>query len=72
MGLDQAVALCMDHCYSAELGNDDSWFKTIILAGGTACLPGLPGKASVCVNTLSFLFSFNFSLVICTGSRYLY
>ncbi|KAL5802065.1 hypothetical protein ACOSQ4_030370 [Xanthoceras sorbifolium] len=41
MGLDQAVALCMDHCYAAELGGDDSWFKTVILAGGTACLPGL-------------------------------
>ncbi|KAK2639968.1 hypothetical protein Ddye_027763 [Dipteronia dyeriana] len=40
MGLIQAVALCMDHCYDAELG-DDSWFKTVVLAGGTACIPGL-------------------------------
>ncbi|XP_052178104.1 actin-related protein 8-like [Diospyros lotus] len=41
MGLHQAVALCMDHCQAAELIGDDSWFKTVVLAGGTACLPGL-------------------------------
>ncbi|XP_050368419.1 actin-related protein 8 isoform X2 [Argentina anserina] len=41
MGLHQAVALCMDHCHSAELTGDDSWFKTVVLAGGSACLPGL-------------------------------
>ncbi|KAJ4725435.1 Actin-related protein [Melia azedarach] len=41
MGLDQAVALCMDHCHYAELAGDDAWFKTVILAGGSACLPGL-------------------------------
>lgn len=40
MGLHQAVALCMDHCHAAELASDD-WFKTIVLTGGTACLPGL-------------------------------
>ncbi|XP_047334345.1 actin-related protein 8 [Impatiens glandulifera] len=41
MGLHQAVALCMDHCHSAELIVDESWFKTIVLSGGSACLPGL-------------------------------
>ncbi|XP_031257545.1 actin-related protein 8 [Pistacia vera] len=41
MGLDHAVALCMDHCHAAELAGDDAWFKTVVLAGGTACLPGL-------------------------------
>ncbi|XP_071702455.1 actin-related protein 8-like [Rutidosis leptorrhynchoides] len=41
MGLHQAVALCVDHCEDAELTADDSWFKTIVLAGGTACLPGV-------------------------------
>ncbi|KAA8523493.1 hypothetical protein F0562_009916 [Nyssa sinensis] len=42
MGLQQAVALCMNHCYqAAELTADDGWFKTVVLAGGSACLPGL-------------------------------
>ncbi|GAB2284823.1 Actin-like protein arp8, partial [Dionaea muscipula] len=41
MGLHQAVALCMDHCRDAELMCDESWFKTVVLSGGTACLPGL-------------------------------
>ncbi|CAK7323890.1 unnamed protein product [Dovyalis caffra] len=41
MGLQQAVALCMDHCHAAELTGEDAWFKTIVLSGGTACLPGL-------------------------------
>ncbi|CAL5341528.1 unnamed protein product [Camellia sinensis] len=41
MSLQQAVALCMDHCQAAELTGDDSWFKTVVLSGGTACLPGL-------------------------------
>lgn len=41
MGLHQAVALCMDHCLAAELTGDDAWFKTVVLAGGSACLPGL-------------------------------
>ncbi|XP_057531193.1 actin-related protein 8 [Amaranthus tricolor] len=41
MGLHQAVALCMDHCYAAELMSDDNWFKTVVLCGGSACLPGL-------------------------------
>lgn len=47
MGLHQAVALCMDHCAEAEVGSDDGWFKTIVLAGGTSCLPGLPGRMVV-------------------------
>ncbi|KAK9072216.1 hypothetical protein SSX86_008648 [Deinandra increscens subsp. villosa] len=41
MGLHQAVGLCIDHCHAAELTADETWFKTIVLAGGTACLPGV-------------------------------
>ncbi|CAG7910166.1 unnamed protein product [Brassica rapa] len=41
MGLQLAVALCMDHCDAARLTGDGSWFKTVVLAGGSACLPGL-------------------------------
>ncbi|RDY03999.1 Actin-related protein 8, partial [Mucuna pruriens] len=41
MGLQQAIALCMDHCYSAELAGNNDWYKTVVLSGGTACLPGL-------------------------------
>ncbi|KAF4347618.1 hypothetical protein F8388_024377 [Cannabis sativa] len=44
MGLHQAIALCMDHCDAAELTSDNAWFKTIILSGGTACLPGLADR----------------------------
>ncbi|KAJ4976768.1 hypothetical protein NE237_001874 [Protea cynaroides] len=44
MGLHQAVALCMDHCQAAEIMCDDGWFKTVVLAGGTASLPGLPER----------------------------
>lgn len=46
MALHQAVALCMDHCQAAELTGDNSWFKTVVLTGGSACLPGLAGKFS--------------------------
>lgn len=52
MGLHQAVALCIDHCHAAELTADESWFKTIVLAGGTACLPGVAG---ISYNQLSFV-----------------
>ncbi|XP_072994258.1 actin-related protein 8 [Typha latifolia] len=44
MGLHRAVALCMDHCFSSEVVSDDTWFKTVVLAGGTSCLPGLPER----------------------------
>ncbi|XP_051128526.1 actin-related protein 8 isoform X3 [Andrographis paniculata] len=44
MGLQQAVGLCMDHCHDAELKGDDNWYKTVVLAGGTACLPGLAAR----------------------------
>lgn len=44
MGLHQAIALCMDHCHSAEIAGESDWFKTVVLSGGTACLPGLAGK----------------------------
>ncbi|XP_027329394.1 actin-related protein 8 isoform X2 [Abrus precatorius] len=41
MGLHQAIARCVEHCHSAELAGDSDWYKTIVLSGGTACLPGL-------------------------------
>ncbi|CAH8357502.1 unnamed protein product [Eruca vesicaria subsp. sativa] len=41
MSLHQAVALCMDHCDASGVTGDDSLFKTVVLAGGSACLPGL-------------------------------
>lgn len=44
MGLHQAVALCIEHCQNAALTTDDSWYKTVVLSGGTACLPGLASK----------------------------
>ncbi|XP_064999150.1 actin-related protein 8-like isoform X2 [Musa acuminata AAA Group] len=44
MGLHQAVALCMNHCLAAEVATNDGWFKTVVLAGGTSCLPGLPER----------------------------
>ncbi|XP_076926834.1 actin-related protein 8-like [Bidens hawaiensis] len=40
-GLHQMVALCIEQCHALGLSADDSWFKSIVLAGGTACLPGL-------------------------------
>ncbi|KAF9667206.1 hypothetical protein SADUNF_Sadunf16G0308900 [Salix dunnii] len=40
-GLHEAVALCMDHCHAVESTGDDTWFRTVVLSGGTACLPGL-------------------------------
>lgn len=43
MGLHKAVSLCMDHCYISGTVGDDNWYKTVILAGGSSCLPGLPG-----------------------------
>ncbi|KAM7269447.1 hypothetical protein ACFE04_024944 [Oxalis oulophora] len=58
MGLDQAVALCIDHCHDAVLTGDDSWFKTIVLTGGSACLPGLAERLEkelrkICPSSLS-------------------
>lgn len=43
MGLHQAVANCIEHCQAVGLTPNDSWFKTIVLAGGSACLPGVVG-----------------------------
>ncbi|KAE9615833.1 hypothetical protein Lal_00017614 [Lupinus albus] len=40
-GLHQTIARCMDRCHSAELSGDSEWYKTVVLCGGTACLPGL-------------------------------
>ncbi|KAF7004678.1 hypothetical protein CFC21_019875 [Triticum aestivum] len=44
MALHKAVSLCMDHCYNYEVLRDHSWFKTVVLAGGSSCLPGLPER----------------------------
>ncbi|KAJ4773263.1 Actin family protein [Rhynchospora pubera] len=44
MALHQAVGLCIDHCYNSDIVGDVSWYKTVILAGGTGCLPGLPER----------------------------
>ncbi|MQL79853.1 hypothetical protein Taro_012287 [Colocasia esculenta] len=44
MSLHRAVALCMDHCADAEIAGDDGWYKTVVLTGGTSCLPGLPER----------------------------
>lgn len=44
MGLHQAVALCMDHCLDEDIAIEDGWFKTVVLTGGTSCLPGLPER----------------------------
>ncbi|KAL7583599.1 actin-related protein 8 isoform X1 [Lactuca sativa] len=41
MGLHQAVANCIERCHAAKMRTDHTWFKTVVLAGGTACLPGL-------------------------------
>ncbi|KAK9268723.1 hypothetical protein L1049_000484 [Liquidambar formosana] len=46
------VALCMDHCYAAELTGDDAWFKTVVLSGGSACLPGLAERLEKELNGL--------------------
>lgn len=40
-GFHQAVAICIERCHAAGLTLDESWFKSIVLAGGSACLPGL-------------------------------
>lgn len=58
MSLQQAVALCMDHCQAAGLTGDVSWFKTVVLTGGTACLPGLAG-----INQFSTLIAFVSTIV---------
>lgn len=44
MGLHKAISLCMDHCYNSEVVGDDNWYKTVVLAGGSSCFPGLPER----------------------------
>ncbi|XP_052207271.1 actin-related protein 8-like isoform X4 [Diospyros lotus] len=44
LGLQRAVAICINRCQAAELTGDDTWFKTVVLTGGSACLPGLAGR----------------------------
>lgn len=56
MSLQQAVALCMDHCDAARVAGDDSWFKTVVLAGGSACLPGLAGTNLLPLALFNFFF----------------
>lgn len=41
VGLHQAIARCMENCHSAGLPGDNDWYKSVVLSGGTACLPGL-------------------------------
>jgi hypothetical protein len=55
MGLHKAVSLCMDHCYNSDLVGDDSWYKTVVLAGGSSCLPGLPGIYPMHFGTITLL-----------------
>lgn len=52
MALHKAVSLCVDHCYNAEGLRDHSWFKTVVLAGGSSCLPGLPERLEKELHTL--------------------
>lgn len=40
-GLHRAVARCIDRCQYVKVKTDRNWYKTIVLAGGTANLPGL-------------------------------
>ncbi|CAH1448094.1 unnamed protein product [Lactuca virosa] len=44
MGLHQAVADCIERCHAATMRAEHTWFRTVVLAGGTACLPGLPER----------------------------
>ncbi|KAI3703117.1 hypothetical protein L6452_28873 [Arctium lappa] len=41
IGLHQAVASCINSCQYVKAKKDRNWYKTIVLAGGTANLPGL-------------------------------
>ncbi|KAI5066962.1 hypothetical protein GOP47_0017490 [Adiantum capillus-veneris] len=41
MSLQQAVALCIEHCVQITDDVDIPWFNTIVLAGGSSSLPGL-------------------------------
>ncbi|XP_057453853.1 actin-related protein 8-like isoform X3 [Lotus japonicus] len=52
MGLHQAIALCMDRCHAANLPADSDWYKTVVLSGGTACLPGLAERIDKELNAL--------------------
>ncbi|KAH0775000.1 hypothetical protein KY290_012137 [Solanum tuberosum] len=44
MSLQDAVVSCMKNCQEAKVAADDSWYKTVVLAGGCACMPGLAGR----------------------------
>ncbi|MCO5551257.1 hypothetical protein L7F22_004756 [Adiantum nelumboides] len=41
MSLQQAVALCIEHCMQISDDDDIPWFNTIVLSGGSSSLPGL-------------------------------
>ncbi|XP_047149127.1 actin-related protein 8 [Vigna umbellata] len=59
MGLHQAIALCVEHCHFADLPGDNDWYKTIVLSGGTACLPGLAERVEKELHTLLPPYMFN-------------
>ena len=40
-GLHQAGAIHIDHWHEPDLTTDESWYKTVVLAEGTKCLPGV-------------------------------
>ncbi|XP_015967852.1 actin-related protein 8 [Arachis duranensis] len=64
MGLHQAIALCMEHCHSVELAGDSDWYKTVVLSGGSACLPGLAERLEKELKALLPPYIFNGTRVI--------
>lgn len=69
MALHRAVALCIEHCAASEIAIDDGWYKTVVLTGGTSCLPGLPGMvmkfACLLRSAIAELFFFFFTRFMC-------
>jgi hypothetical protein len=45
-GLAQLVASCMERCAEVPVADpeDAGWFHNVLLMGGSACIPGLPGE----------------------------
>ena len=72
------VAIRIDHCHEAELTTDESWYKTVVLAKGTKCLPGIASvlyrdHVSLCFVVCSSVhFFFLFYLYIEIKVRHLY
>lgn len=46
MSLQDVVTSCIKNCHEASVADDDNWYKTIVLAGGCACMPGLAGNCN--------------------------